>query len=113
MLPIPDSVMQDLFENYRFLLFSGQYDGSSCNFLGTKRMLHDLDWEGKAAFDAAEQGSWQVGAGVAGYGKTALTPHGEVTFLLVKDSGHLVPADQPENALDLFRRFVNSESFFS
>ena len=66
MLDIPDTILQDLYENFRVLLFSGQHDGSSCNFLGTQRMLAELDWVGKAAFEAAEQAPWSVKGGVAG-----------------------------------------------
>jgi len=113
MLPIPDDVLQDLYENYRVLLFSGEHDGSSCNALGTKRMLEDLDWVGKAAFAAAEQAAWNANGNVAGYGKTASSLFGEVTFLLVLNSGHLVPSDQPENALEMFRVFINKQPFFS
>ena len=136
MLDIPDTILQDLYENFRVLLFSGQHDGSSCNFLGTQRMLAELDWVGKAAFEAAEQAPWSVKGGVAGastllpsppsspltpapsrqlpigYGKAGKSLNGEVTFLLVANSGHLVPSDQPENALDMFRIFVNHENYF-
>ena len=75
-------------------------------------MLQDLDWMGKKTFDAADQSVWQVNGAVAGYGKSARSLNGEVTFLLVANSGHLVPADQPENALDLLARFINKKPFF-
>jgi carboxypeptidase C (cathepsin A) len=33
------------------------------------------------------------------------------TFLQVFDAGHMVPADQPENALEMIHNFVNGGDF--
>ncbi|GMH78163.1 hypothetical protein TL16_g07695 [Triparma laevis f. inornata] len=108
MQPIPDSVITDLIDNYRFMLYSGQYDGSSCNFLGTERMLEDLDWDGKEAYETSERKVWKVDGSVAGYAKGSTD---NFSFVLVANSGHLVPTNQPENALDMLRRFLNNEEF--
>lgn len=108
MQPIPDSVITDLIDNYRFMLYSGQYDGSSCNFLGTERMLEELDWDGKEAYETSERKVWKVDGSVAGYAKGSTD---NFSFVLVANSGHLVPTNQPENALDMLRRFLNNEEF--
>ena len=45
---------------------------------------------------------------VAGYA----TSYGHLTWVVVTNSGHLVPSDQPVAALDMITRFVRDESFF-
>ena len=113
MLDIPDQVLRNLFENFRVLLYSGQTDGSSCNFIGTKRTLEGLEWEGKETFAAESQKVWRVDGDVAGYGKTSAAGEaGEVSFLLIANSGHLVPTDQPLNSLNMFSRFVGGGDLF-
>ena len=108
MQPISDEVIVDLIENYKFLFYSGQYDGSSCNFLGTQRMLEDLEWSGKVEYEESDRVVWKVGGSVAGYMKGAGKG---LSYVLVANSGHLVPTNQPENALDMIRRFINDEAF--
>uniref|UniRef100_A0A7S1YM83 Carboxypeptidase n=1 Tax=Grammatophora oceanica TaxID=210454 RepID=A0A7S1YM83_9STRA len=44
---------------------------------------------------------------MAGYAKEL----GNLTFVVVYNSGHLVPFHQPENALDLIERFLLEESY--
>lgn len=38
---------------------------------------------------------------------------GPLTFLRVFDAGHMVPMDQPENALDMITRFTRGKDFLT
>ena len=35
--------------------------------------------------------------------------HGNFTFLRVYQAGHMVPMDQPEVSLEMFKKFLNKE----
>ena len=50
---------------------------------------------------------WFVGNELAGYAKTA----GKFTEILVRNSGHMVPRDQPKWALDLYHRIIFNKPF--
>jgi len=71
------------------LLYNGDYD-LICNMDGTATYSDDMDWPGKAAFDAAPNKTWSSSKGVAGYYKTAQG----LTRLVVSNAGHMVPFDQ-------------------
>jgi carboxypeptidase C (cathepsin A) len=43
----------------------------------------------------------------AGWART----YGNLTFVQVKNAGHMVPLDQPSNALDMTNRFLNDQPF--
>ena len=90
----------------RVLVFSGQYD-LVCHHLGTEALLADLEWSGKEGWNKASQGVWQVEHTPAGY----ITQYQNLQSLVVLDSGHMVPMDQPARALDLFTRFVGNQPF--
>jgi carboxypeptidase C (cathepsin A) len=36
-----------------------------------------------------------------------------MTYVVVLNAGHLVPADQPHAALDMMRRFLTGQPFFA
>ena len=75
-----------------------------CNYLGNRAWTLNLDWSHNAEFNAAEEKDWNNGAGLA------RTANG-LTFLQVYDAGHMVPTDQPENALTMILTFLNGEAF--
>jgi len=108
----------DWFENYEtevpailaanvsVLVYSGMLD-FICNYLGGEAWTAKMPWTGQAAFNAANFTSWNVNSSVAGYVKAAEG----LTFLEVVNAGHMVPMDQPANALDMLRRFLNNLPF--
>jgi len=99
---------------YRVLLYTGQLD-IKIHYRGTMRMARSLEWSGAEQFrNAAVRTIWRVRkqkdnneTALAGYA----TASGPLTVLLVRDSGHMVPADQPVNALDLINRFTTGKTF--
>lgn len=96
---------------YRVLLYSGQLD-IIVPYRGTMRMAQLLKWSGAEQFKNATRTVWRVDDGdiatdVAGYATT----YGPLTVLLVRDAGHMVPADQPIWSLDMINRFTAGKSF--
>jgi carboxypeptidase C (cathepsin A) len=56
-----------------------------------------LNWKGGDDFRSATTHDWGNGSGLA--------------RTLVYDAGHMVPADQPEVALNMMRAFISGEKF--
>ncbi|OWZ22552.1 Serine carboxypeptidase [Phytophthora megakarya] len=107
MLDVPIDVFRDLLDNYKFLFYAGNMDGSVCNNLGVGRIIDRLAWTDTAQYRVAKRQPWTVDGQVAGLAKSA----GNMSYVVVLNSGHLVPTDQPEASLDMMRRFVNNEPF--
>lgn len=84
------------------LIYAGDVD-FICNYLGNKAWTYELEWKGKDAFQAADEHDWK-GNGLARSAEG-------LTFLQVYDAGHMVPSDQPVNALDMITIFVNGGEF--
>lgn len=71
-------------------------------------MLEAHSWSGRR-WSAAERSLWFYGGDVAG---EYFTLEGSgLTFLVVRNSGHLLPMDVPEKALDMINRFISDSSF--
>jgi serine carboxypeptidase-like clade 4 len=92
----------------RGLVYSGK-DDFICNWYGGRDWVRSMDWNQKAEFDKQVDSltPWKVNGNVAGEFATA----GPLTFLAVNDAGHMVPMDQPANALDMLDRFINNKPF--
>ena len=84
------------------LIYAGDVD-FICNYLGNKAWTVNLEWSGGDAFRAAEDHSWEE----KGLARSA----NGLTFLQVYDAGHMVPADQPENSLDMLKNFLSGGDF--
>lgn len=69
----------------------------------TEAWTYDLDWIGKAAFQAAPFHEYKS----TGKARTAKG----LTYLQVYDAGHMVPTDQPENALEMMQNFIHGGKF--
>jgi len=89
-------------------VYNGVLDGSSCNHISVFHSLTMLQWQGKSAFLAAPREQWSIPGEKhpAGYAQSG----GGLTFVWVANSGHLVPTDQPEAALDMLRVFLEDTS---
>jgi cathepsin A (carboxypeptidase C) len=84
------------------LIYAGDVD-FICNYLGNKAWTLGLEWDGGDDFRAAEEHDW-MGQGLARSAKG-------LTFLQVYDAGHMVPSDQPENALTMLKIFLSGGKF--
>ncbi|ORY99016.1 Alpha/Beta hydrolase protein [Syncephalastrum racemosum] len=100
-------VQETLAAGVRVLLYVGDQDWI-CNWYGNKAWALEMEWEGQEGFNAATDEPW--------HNKISGLPAGEVrsqdnlTFLRIFDAGHMVPYDQPENALDMFSRWLKNEA---
>ncbi|XP_017484124.1 PREDICTED: venom serine carboxypeptidase-like, partial [Rhagoletis zephyria] len=91
---------------YRMLFYNGNLDIIVAATL-TEDFLNGLQWgsSGNRSFYAAERKVWKVAPSdrsVAGYVKTL----DNLTFAVVRNSGHVVSRDQPRVAADLITRFI-------
>lgn len=96
-----------LLENYQVLIYNGQNDvilaAPQC-----EQMLRALPWSGSAAWLAADRIIWKVDpsdANPAGYVRHQGGNVG-LTYVVVREAGHLLPQDQPVRALDMITKFV-------
>ncbi|KAG5880352.1 hypothetical protein JTB14_025771 [Gonioctena quinquepunctata] len=100
------SWVSELLNNYRVLIYNGQLDIIVAYPL-TVNYLKNLNFNGAADYKTAQRYKWYVGQNLAGYVKQA----GNLTEVLVRDAGHMVPADQPQWAFDLITRFTRNKPF--
>lgn len=106
MISLKEDVKTLLHAGIPVVVYNGEYD-FICNWMGSQAWTQQLQWDGADEFAKAENTTWTVNGEFAG---TAVSAQG-LTFLRVKDAGHMVPLDQPENALDMIMRVVNNLPF--
>jgi len=97
---IPDQ----LNDGIRVLIYAGDQD-YICNWLGNQAWAQALPWPHRGDFNSTTPKEWQVGGVAAG---TLQSSHG-FSFLRVYDAGHMVPRDQPANALAMLNAFTAGE----
>ncbi|XP_060528708.1 venom serine carboxypeptidase-like isoform X2 [Cylas formicarius] len=98
--------ISDLLESYRVLIYNGQLDIIVAYPL-TVNFLQNLKFSGADQYKTAKRLKWFVAGEIAGYVKQA----GNLTEILVRDAGHMVPADQPQWAFDMISRFTRNKPF--
>nr|CAD7194955.1 unnamed protein product [Timema douglasi] len=98
--------LEVLLENYRVLMYNGQLD-IICAYPLTANLLRKLEWSGADDYRTAERSQWLSGGELAGFVKTA----GNLTEILVRNAGHLVPTSQPAWSYDLITRFTSGLSY--
>jgi len=85
------------------LLYAGEMD-YLCNFCGNKAWALKLEWNGKAAFNAATDEEWSTpGKAAAAKKRSAQGFH----FMQIYDAGHLAPMDQPAVTLEMVNKFIS------
>lgn len=93
------------FTIYRILLYNGEQDLNT-NFLGTLHTLEAHIWAGHR-WNEASRSLFRFNGDVAGEHFQL----GKLSFLIVRNSGHLLPMDIPAAALEMIHRFINDVSF--
>ncbi|KAK9711335.1 hypothetical protein K7432_007901 [Basidiobolus ranarum] len=106
MYPYFEVIPSLLSDGIRVLIYAGDAD-FICNWYGNKAWTLDLDWSGKKQFNSAKDLPWNNGGHPAG----EVRSFGNFTFLRVFGAGHMVPHDQPANALDMINRWLANKSF--
>ncbi|KAK4875528.1 hypothetical protein RN001_011950 [Aquatica leii] len=97
----------ELLDNYKVLLYNGQLDVIIAYPL-TVNFIQKLKFSGSEEYKTAKRHQWIIDGDVAGYVKQA----GNLTEILVRNSGHFVPTDQPVWALDMLTRFTGGKPFY-
>lgn len=94
----------------RVVVYNGDRDLTTCS-QGSEILLDSMQWSGQADWldpHKTRRGLWMVNGQVAGYSR----PSGKgLDFVVVRNSGHLVPMNQPQNALDLVTRVLSGKGF--
>jgi len=96
----------DILEYNRVLIYNGNYD-LIVDFYGQGAMLDSMPWSGQSGFIKAQNTTWTVDSSVAGSSRY----YDGLTYLVVDNAGHMVPYDQPKNALDMLNRFLKNKPF--
>ncbi|KAK3235151.1 hypothetical protein CYMTET_54635 [Cymbomonas tetramitiformis] len=90
----------------RGLIYAGDAD-YICNWMGNKAWSLALNWSGSSKFRGTPDQEWTVDSKAAGKVRSA----DGFTFLQVYGAGHMVPMDQPLNALTMLNTFIHGEEF--
>lgn len=95
--------LQDLLEeDIPVLIYAGDKD-YLCGWVGLLEVCNKLNYK---QFGDQKLRHWVTkGGNIAGEVKN----FDKLTFVRVYDAGHMVPFDQPENALDLVNRWINGD----
>jgi len=86
------------------LVYSGDKD-FVCNWRGGEAWTAAVPWSGKDEFNKATYKEWAVDGKPAG----SLKAYKNFKFLRVYDAGHMVPMDQPANALAMLQAFLMND----
>lgn len=106
----PESVVPYIAElldttDIRIIFWNGDKDLLCCH-TGTELVLDSMEWSQQAAWKTAPRGLWVVDDRPAGYTKSL----GNLEFVTVYNSGHMVYHNQPARALDLVERFIKGDT---
>jgi len=99
-------LLENLVEHYKLLVYNGQLDIIVAYPL-TENYIRKMKWSGAYKYAKAPRKLWKVGNELAGYVKSV----DNLTEVLVRNAGHMVPYDQPKWALDLITRFTHNKNF--
>ncbi|KAJ9347565.1 hypothetical protein DTO027B9_9090 [Paecilomyces variotii] len=105
------------------LIYSGNLD-LACNTASSKRWMDAMPWKGQAAFASKSLTPWtsvvggkkvkagtfkEVNIKIGAAGSNSNTTR--FALVTIDGSGHMVPQDQPEVALDMISRWLSGASF--
>ena len=90
------------------VLFAGDAD-ATCDWIGGITSANSIEYSGHAEFSSKEVSNYTVNGEVKGTFKTV----GKLSWLRVFDSGHEVPAYQPELALQVFKQTMQKKPLSS
>lgn len=97
----------DLLEaKYKVMIYNGQTD-IIIGWPLTENFIASMKWSGSKKYLTTKRKFWHVGKELAGYAKEV----GNFTQVLVRNSGHMIPYDQPKWAMDLINRFTSGKGF--
>lgn len=104
------SVVADILnDGINVFVYAGNKD-LICNYLGNKRWIDNMQWDGAKDWALAEEKEWKL---IDGTLAGTVRQSGLLTFMVIYDAGHLVPMDQPKVALDMLTTYTRGGRFQS
>ncbi|KAF5282410.1 hypothetical protein FQR65_LT14304 [Abscondita terminalis] len=100
-------VVAELLNEYKILFYNGQLDIILAHPVNL-HFLQKLKFKDAESYKSAERHIWMIDGDVAGYIKEA----GNIIELMVRNSGHMVPMNQPKWAQDMITRFTRNQPFY-
>ena len=91
---------------YQVMIYNGQVDVIIA-YPQTETFIANLNWKGRNAYHEIDRKIWKVGGEVAGYAREV----DNFRQVMVRNSGHILPYDQPEWGYDMIQRFIENKSF--
>ncbi|GAX27526.1 vitellogenic carboxypeptidase-like protein [Fistulifera solaris] len=88
------------------VVYNGDRDMTT-NMVGTELCLNGMKWKGADNWMDAPRGLWKVNDYPAGWAKE----YKSLQYVVVYNSGHMVPYNVPESAYDLLKRLLTKKSF--
>lgn len=99
MLDVPIDITRELLNNYHCLFYAGNLDGSLSNNLGVTRTIDRLAWAGTTQYQQSPRLPWIVQGQLAGTIKSS----GNLTYVVLSNSGQFVALDQPQASLEIIK----------
>ncbi|XP_072934109.1 venom serine carboxypeptidase-like [Epargyreus clarus] len=99
-------ILSELLDHYYVLIYNGQLDIIVAYPL-TLNFLKNLNFSGSKEYATAKRYQWLVDGELAGYVKQA----GRLVEIMVRNAGHMVPADQAKWALDMITRLTHEKTY--
>ena len=99
-----EPIIPEMLENgIRLMIYAGVED-FICNWMGNYAWVSEMAWTGQDDFNGKDFDEWTGpdGKSIAGEVKSS----GPLSFVKVAAAGHMVPMDQPENALKMITSFT-------
>eukprot|EP00210_Caulerpa_lentillifera_P001109 g1070.t1 len=97
-------VSQLLDQNLQILVYVGDQD-LICNYIGNRAWIDEMQWQFSKEWKQAADYEWIIRDRVVG----EIQSNGPLTFIKVKESGHMVPMDQPVVSLEMISIFTHSQ----
>ncbi|KAF3621329.1 Serine carboxypeptidase-like 50 [Capsicum annuum] len=101
-------MVEFLVKNTKVLLYEGQLD-LRVGLVSTEAWVKRMKWEGIDKFLEADRNIWTVNGELAGY----VQKWGNLSHVVVLNSGHLVPHDQPLNSQAMIEDWVLEKGLFA
>lgn len=101
--------VEELIDHYKVMIVSGQLD-ILVPYAQTRNFVNSLTWTGADELSNVERIIWYNQFGYpepAGYVRQVKN----FTEIMVRNAGHQVPGEQPENFYDAMDRFIHGKSF--
>lgn len=98
---------------YRVLAYNGAWDGV-VGAAVSEPLYAGLEWPGSAAFNRNARHPYRVDpadAQVAGFVSTVSSEGSTFVRVVVRNAGHILPADQPRVSKDMIERFIFDRPF--